>query len=137
MISEQEEIFNYKKEKLLNAPLFYNDEMDEKLIEDVKNSKIAIYTSFIGNYDNLKDPEFIDDNCDYICFTDNTSVKSEIWKIIPIETSNLDNNRIAKQFKVLPHKYLKEYKYSFWIDGSFRITGSIREYVCKYLKNPI
>ena len=137
MISEQEEIFDYKKEKLLNATLFYNDEMDEKLIEDVKNSKIAIYTSFIGNYDNLKDPEFIDDNCDYICFTDNTSVKSEIWKIIPIETSNLDNNRIAKQFKVLPHKYLKEYKYSFWIDGSFRITGSIREYVCKYLKNPI
>ena len=51
--------------------------------------------------------------------------------------SNLDNNRKAKQYKLFPHKYLPQYEYSFWIDGTFQIKGSIREYIYKYLKNPI
>lgn len=72
-----------------------------------------------------------------MCFTDNPNVKSNIWKIIPMEHSTLDNNRKAKQYKLFPHKYLSQYEYSFWIDGTFQIKGSIREYIYKYLKNPI
>ena len=135
MISNEEELFNYNKNKLLNSPLFYQGETDEELLNDVKNSKIVIYTAFTGDYDSLKEPEYIDDNCEYICFTDNPNIKSDIWKIIPMEDSNLDNNRKAKQYRLFPHKYLSDYKYSFWIDSSFKIIGSIREYIYKYLKN--
>lgn len=131
----EEDIYNYNKNKLLNVPLFHNGKQDNELINDIKNSKIAIYTAFTGEYDSLKDPEFIDDNCNYICFTDNQSITSDIWKIIPMEESNLDNNRKAKKYKLFPHKYLADYEYSFWIDASFKIVGSIREYVYKYLKN--
>lgn len=137
MTSQAEELFQYNKSKLLEVPLSYKGDIDKDLIEDIKNSKIVIYTAFTGNYDNLKNPEFIDDNCDYVCFTDNPAVQSDIWKIIPMEESNLDNNRKAKRYKVLPHKYLSQYKYSFWIDSSFKITGSIREYIYKYVKNPM
>lgn len=137
MTSQAEELFQYNKNKLSDVPLSYKGVADEYLIEDIKNSKIAIYTAFTSDYDNLKDPEFIDDNCDYICFTDNPSVQSDVWKIIPMKESNLDNNRKAKIYKVLPHKFLSKYKYSFWIDSSFKITGSIREYVYKYVKNPM
>lgn len=112
----------------------HSQESPEETINDIKNNKIAIYTAFTGDYDTLKDPEFIDENCDYICFTDNPNLTSDIWKIIPMEHSILDNNRKAKQYKVLPHKYLKEYKYSFWMDGSFKIKGSIREYIYKFIK---
>lgn len=135
--SESETIFYHNFNKLSNVPLFYKGERDEKLLEDIKNNKVVIYTAFTGDYDNLKDPKFIDENCDYICFTDNDEASSDIWKIIPIKESNLDNNRIAKQFKILPHRYLSDYEYSFWLDGSFEIRGSIREYIYKYLKNPM
>ena len=117
-------------EDYVNRPLFnHSEDSAEETIEDIKNNKIAIYTAFTGNYDTLKHPEVIDENCDYICFTDNPELKSDLWKIIPMEESILDNNRKAKQYKILPHKYLKDYKYSFWLDGTFKIKGSIREYI--------
>ena len=110
---------------------------DNELINDIKNNKIVIYTAFTGDYDTLKEPKFIDENCDYVCFTDNPNVESDLYKIIPMEDSNLDNNRKAKQYKVLPHKYLSNYKYSFWLDGTFEIKSSLREYIYKYIKNPM
>ncbi|MBE6504817.1 MAG: DUF616 domain-containing protein [Methanobrevibacter sp.] len=117
-------------EEYVNRPLFnHSTDSAEETIEDIKNNKIAIYTAFTGDYDTLKQPEVIDENCDYICFSDNPNLTSDLWKIIPMEDSTLDNNRKAKQYKILPHKYLKDYKYSFWLDGTFKIKGSIREYI--------
>ena len=119
----------------INRDLFnHSTENPTKTIEDIKNNKIAIYTAFTGDYDTLKEPEVIDENCDYICFTDNPNLESDTWKIIQMDETTLDNNRKAKQYKLLPHKYLKDYKYSFWLDGTFRIKGSIREYIYKNIK---
>ena len=119
----------------INRELFnHSNESPDSLIEDIKNNKIVIYTAFTGDYDSLKEPDFIDDNCDYVCFSDNPNLSSDTWKIIPMEESTLDNNRKAKQYKVLPHKYFPDYKYSFWLDGTFKIKGSIREYIYKYIK---
>ena len=122
-------------EKYVDRPLFnHSEDSCEETIQDIKNNKIAIYTAFTGKYDTLKDPEVIDENCDYICFTDNPELTSDLWKIIPMEESILDNNRKAKKYKILPHKYLKDYKYSFWLDGTFKIKGSIREYIYKNIR---
>ena len=111
----------------INRPLFdHSTDSAEETIEDIRNNKIVIYTAFTGDYDTLKYPEVIDDNCDYICFTDNPELTSDLWKIIPMEESVLDNNRKAKKYKLLPHKYLKDYKYSFWLDGTFKINIFIK-----------
>ncbi len=119
----------------VNRDLFnHSTDSAEKTVEDIKNNKLAIYTAFTGDYDTLKHPEFIDENCDYICFTDNPNLESDLWKIVQMEESILDNNRKAKQYKLLPHKYLKDYKYSFWLDGTFKIKGSIREYIYNNIK---
>jgi len=121
--------------KHINRDLFnHSTESSDETIEDIKNSKIAIYTAFTGDYDTLKEPEVIDENCDYICFSDNPDLESDLWKIVLMEDSTLDNNRKAKQYKLLPHKYLKDYKYSFWLDGTFKIKGSIREYIYENIK---
>jgi glycosyltransferase involved in cell wall biosynthesis len=106
----------------------------DKTIEDIKNNKIVIYTAFTGDYDSLKEPEFIDDNCDYVCFTDNPNLSSDFWEIRLMDESTLDNNRKAKQYKVLPHNYFPDYKYSFWLDGTFKIKGSIREYIYEFIR---
>ena len=108
---------------------------DNDIVEDIKSSRIAIYTAFTGNYDHLKDPEVIDDKCDYICFTDNPDLKSDVWEIRPMEECSFDNNRKAKQYKVFPDRYLSDYDYSFWIDATFKIVGSIREYIYKYINS--
>ena len=122
-------------EEHIDRPLFnHSTQSSEETIEDIKNNKLVIYTAFTGDYDTLKHPDVIDDNCDYICFTDNPDLESDLWKIIPMEESILDNNRKAKQYKLLPHKYLKDYKYSFWLDGTFKIKGSIREYIYKNIR---
>ena len=129
------EVFQEVAEDNINRELFnHSNESPEDTIEDIKNNKLLIYTAFTGDYDSLKEPEFIDENCDYVCFTDNPNLKSDTWKIIFMEESTLDNNRKAKQYKVLPHKYFPDYKYSFWLDGTFKIKGSIREYIYKNIK---
>jgi GT2 family glycosyltransferase len=117
--------------------LFNYNEVDDNLVDDIKKNKIVIYTAIAGNYDSLKDPDFIDENCDYVCFSDNPDLKSDIWKIISMDKSRLDNNRKAKQYRVLPHKFFPEYKYSFWIDASFRIKNSIRKYIYTNINSPM
>lgn len=62
--------------KHINRPLFDRSIGDaSKTIEDIKNNKLAIYTAFTGDYDTLKEPDVIDENCDYICFTDNPNLE--------------------------------------------------------------
>lgn len=133
-----EEIYDtYKKvaKDNINRDLFTNQkEPNKELIDDIKNNKLVIYTAFTGDYDSLKIPEVIDENTDYICFSDNPNLESDFWQIRQMEESTLDDNRKAKQYKVLPHIYLPEYKYSFWLDGTFKIKGSIREYIYENLK---
>lgn len=80
----------------------------------------VVYTSIFGDYDVLKDPLVYSDDIDYICFTDNTKFKSDIWNI-RIFGRYRDPVRSAKRFKVGPHVFLKEYEYSLWVDGSLRL----------------
>ena len=54
-----------------------------------KKNKIALYTCIINptatgiheNYDSLKDPAVIEDGIDYVCFTNNRKLKSEIYEM--------------------------------------------------------
>ena len=112
-------------------------EVDDELKDDVEDNELVVYTAFTGDYDSLKEPEFIDKNTRYVCFTQNPKLKSDTWEIIEMEDSTLDDNRIAKQYRVFPNKYFPDYKYSFWLDASLKIVGSVREYVSKYINSPM
>ncbi len=97
-----------------------------------KNKRIAVYTAISGDYDELKNPIYINENCDYICFTDNEYLKSDYWEIRIMEDSYLDQVRKARKYKVLPHKYFPDYDYSIWVDGGFEIIGDLQEYIDKF-----
>lgn len=88
--------------------------------------RIAIYTAITDGFDSIKPPLFTAPDCDYICFTDNPSVRAEGWQIRPLPQSctpqGLDGNRLAKHPKVMPHLYLSDYDISIWIDGSYQIV---------------
>ena len=83
-------------------------------------SKRIIYTSVFGGYDNVVEQG--SDGWDWKCFSEDTHT--------PIYE---DNNRNAKRFKVLPHRYLKDYEYSVFIDGNMSVRGDLNELVDKYL----
>lgn len=101
-----------------------------------KNNKV-VYTVITGDYDDLKIPEYVNEDWDYICFTD-TDIKSDFWQIRNIHEFELDPVRKSRKYKILPHNYLSEYDYSIYIDGSFVITGDMNEYINKYAKtNPM
>jgi len=87
--------------------------------------KIAIYTSIFGGYDDLIDDQYQMDGVDYICFTDR-DLESETWKVIKSTPIYNEPNRNAKKYKILPHRYLKDYDYSIWIDGNIKVISDIR-----------
>lgn len=85
-------------------------------------NKKVIYTAIIDDYDSLKDPHYINEDYDYICFTDQ-DFKSKVWKIVdlPIEIRTLSFPRINRCLKWLPHRYLSQYDFSIYIDGSVQL----------------
>jgi len=91
--------------------------------------RIAVYTSIFGGYDNLIEDQFQMEGVDYICFTDR-NIESNTWKVIKSTPIYNDPNRNAKKYKVLPHRYLKDYDWSVWIDGNIKIISDIRP-LCK------
>ena len=86
------------------------------------NKKI-LYTTVFGNYDDVIEPK-LPNGWDWKCFSEENSL-----------SLYTDNNRNAKRFKVLPHRYFQDYEYSIFIDGNMLVVGNIDELVGKYLSD--
>lgn len=95
--------------------------------------KGVVYTAITGNYDQpddnfVKHPDF-----DYILFTDNPNMKSDVWKVVYLDNKEgLDRIRLARKMKILGYQYLQDYDYSIWMDGNIRTQGDIKEYINNY-----
>lgn len=96
--------------------------------------KYCIVTLIFNNYDVLKDPEEVDENCDYFCFTDDKNLKntSTKWNVIYLEdfdTDLLNGRQKTNLLKFQIYKYipnLKKYDYIVRIDGSMLLHKSLR-----------
>ena len=99
-----------------------------------KNTKMVVYTCITGGYDNLITPVKTE-GVDYICFTDNMSIKPNGWEIKPLPDGldGLTNVKKQRMVKVLAHKYLPEYDISIWVDGSVEIKGNVREFIAPFI----
>lgn len=95
--------------------------------------KGVVYTVITGDYDVLREPEYVDDAFDYICFTNNRKLHSEVWDIRYLENpEELDDARLSRKPKILCHEFLPEYDYSVYVDGKLQIVGDLMEYIKKY-----
>lgn len=95
----------------------------------------CVYTAITGNYDDLKEPDFITPGWDYICYTNNSKLRSGIWKIKYIDNNGLDDVRLSRSVWALNHKYVPEYKISISIGGQMKIIGNLDIFLKKYLPN--
>jgi len=93
--------------------------------------KIVVYTCITGGYDNILEPSFVTPGVDYICFTDDKTLKSKTWKFRSIPEDLLGYSKVAQQrgVKMLPHKYLNDYDISIYVDGSVVVRGDVKEFL--------
>ena len=92
-------------------------------------NKKVIYTAIYGNKDTLKDPLYVNEDFDYICFTDDKNLTSDVWKIIVSNPIHNDPVRSAKIFKVKPHEFLDNYDLSIWVDANFLICSDLNVFL--------
>ncbi len=85
--------------------------------------KRVVYTAIFGGYDELKIPEYINEHWDYVCFTDNPNLKSELFKIKLVKPLYENSTKNARMVKLLSHLFLIGYEFSLWIDGSVKLRG--------------
>lgn len=101
--------------------------------------KKVIYTCITGEYDEIKEPAYMTPGWDYVCFTNNPKLQSNCWEVRQINMENpdhkdLDNTRLARRIKILPHLYVSEYDLSIWIDGNLGIATDLNEFVSLVFK---
>ena len=102
--------------------------------------KIVCYTCIVGAYDSLKLPLMMSNNIDYVCFTDQRFQIVGPWQLrnIPSDLQFLSNVKKQRIVKICPHRFLKNYDISIWIDGSISIIGDLNTFISQYdlKKNP-
>jgi len=96
-------------------------------------NKFVVYTALFGDYDDLIDPKENFEGCDFICFTDQKHLISDIWEIRYIEECDLPPNMMNRKYKILPHLFLSEYDWSLYVDANIAILKNPLELANKYL----
>ena len=86
------------------------------------NDKV-VYTAIFGSYDDLKTPDYVNSDWDYVCFTNNLCIRSEVYKVIYVDAVFDNPAKNTRMFKLLSHLFLINYKYSLWIDESVKLRG--------------
>lgn len=92
--------------------------------------KIVVYTANIGDYDSVDIPQFLELNKDvkFVLFTTNKQLRSNKIDIRYVEdymSIDRDPQRVARFFKLQPHKVLPPHDISIWHDSclSLKITN--------------
>ncbi|MFX1712304.1 glycosyltransferase domain-containing protein [Stutzerimonas stutzeri] len=99
----------------------------------IKKNRLVVYTALFGDYDGLIDPPEKFEGCDFICFTDQKYLKSNIWDIRLVEECDLPPNMMNRRCKILPHLFLAEYEQSLYIDANVTLLKSPVVLSQKYL----
>lgn len=109
-------------------------EQSTYIVDNKQQRRIAIYTCITGEYDNVEEPLIAEKACDYFLFTNNNSLKSNVWNIkeIPEGIKKISNNaKINRYIKMHPKELFPDYDYAIYIDGNVKIISIISQLVNK------
>jgi len=81
----------------------------------LKTPTVVVCTAIFGSRDMLKPPMYVGP-CKYVCFTDKPRY-SPIWEV-EVRPEKGDPARVAKQYKILTHRFFPHAQYFIWSDGS-------------------
>ena len=76
-----------------------------------KRSRRVVYTCLFGYSEPFAGEHYERDNqTDFICFTDDKTLRSDMWAFRYVDPSLLGPVRTAKMVKILAHRSVAEYK---------------------------
>lgn len=109
--------------------------MGEYDTEQPGHERVAVYTCIVNDFDPLKQPEVIEENCDYyFCGTekpDNLGIYQWI-DLSRTEAAGIEDPvRVNRYCKLHPHHLFPEHRYSIYVDGSILIKQKISDLVCR------
>lgn len=79
--------------------------------------KKICYTAILGGTDDLKDPVKAQYDWDYVCYTDDPNLKSDVWNIEVVKGG--DPKKLSRYIKIKNH--FPEYDLSLYLDATFEI----------------
>ncbi|MFC7493352.1 MULTISPECIES: glycosyltransferase domain-containing protein [unclassified Nocardioides] len=84
-----------------------------------------VYTAMIGGHELLQEqPAAPDSACDFVCFTDDATLRSETWDVRVVDPLlPLDPVRSARSLKIVGHPDLDDYDEVLWIDARVVLRG--------------
>src|SRR5579885_691615 len=86
----------------------------------------VVYTAITAGYDPLRPPAVVEDELDYVLFTDDPGVGPVgPWQPVLIDRRERNPRVTAKRYKLLPHRFLQGYDASLWLDASCEILSPI------------
>ena len=94
-------------------------------------SKRVVFTCLFGYSEPFADQHYEKDGrTDFICFTDDRSLQSDMWTFRYVDTGLLGPVRTAKMIKILAHRFLGEYETSIYVDNTIRMVAPLRGDIC-------
>ena len=98
--------------------------------------KIVIYSAVFGGYDSIKEPLYVNENIDYVIFTDQEIPQDSGWQKYEIteaygEVFYYDSYHKSKYVKIHPEKFFPDYDYSIWVDGNVLIVADLAPFVMR------
>lgn len=101
---------------------------------DKDKKKNVIYTCLTGGYDVLEDPKVVSEDFNYICYTDDDTLTSDIWEFrkIPDKLSGLTNQLKNRYIKINAHEFFPDYDLSIYIDSNVELKKDVNELLNKY-----
>jgi len=121
----------FRYNRLYEKFVYNNIEYIDKTSWNIKQMpKIAIYTCIVGDYDTIKEPIFVSEDCDYYIVTDKDVPLNSTWHKIDIssinETLKIDDPSLKNRWvKMHPHILFPDYDFTIYVDGSILITSDL------------
>lgn len=87
--------------------------------------EFVIYTVLTGNYEDILQPQVVDNRFDYVLFSNDSLKDLGIWSVRSIpDVIPGDNKRLSRYPKTHPESLLSEYKASLYVDANIQILDS-------------
>lgn len=85
----------------------------------------VIYTSIVGDIDELLQPQVLDSRYDYICFVRKMDgLDGGIWQLREIPADIADDRMLSRYPKLHPEELLPGYEWTLWMDGNISIRSA-------------
>ncbi|MBQ7920625.1 MAG: hypothetical protein IJ324_11880 [Lachnospiraceae bacterium] len=100
-----------------------------------ENGKGVVYTCTFFAKNEVQQPEYINLNWDYICFTsvkEKIGTRDGVWEYRGIGIENQGTDELRHICMMNPHLLLEEYDYSIWVDPNYKIVGDLELFLASY-----